>query len=88
MEKPLAVATDAACVPPDGYALVPVGTNTGDVPVWDKAAGKYKVVPYPADPKGEVWTAGTDGPFWAKPGGLGGAEAGPPPRVKGEEQPV
>lgn len=69
--KPIPLSTDAACVVPEGKAFVPVGAKDNDQLVWDKTNQKWKVIPYPADPKGEHWTAGPDGPFWEKPPGVG-----------------
>ena len=64
-----ATKTDApvACQPPEGQALVPVGTSNGDTLVWNATTGRWEVVSYPNPATGQVWTAGANGPFWANP---------------------
>jgi hypothetical protein len=58
------------CTPPPGYSLLPSGDRPGDTLVFrgfNPSTGEpiWEFVPYPDPANGQVWTAGTNGPFWA-----------------------
>lgn len=66
---PLA-SSEPVCVPPPGFGLIPLPSRPGDTVVfggYNPSTGEpiWNFVPYPENPNGQVWTAGTNGPFWA-----------------------
>jgi hypothetical protein len=47
--------------------FVPIGTNSGDFPVWNASTGKYDLVYYPNPATGQVPTATNSGWQFANP---------------------